>query len=408
MDCFKQMRKRFLWLSFIFSGLMLTAQPTDGLVGYYSFDACDATEESGQATDGIIIGNAQCGCGVSGNGLLFDGNTSVQILSNIDLIFASDFTISFFILPDPQSNSIMDILSKSEVCGIDSTMELKYNPVNRAMSLSLSQQSNLSARASYDLPDDRCYHHIVYVRNGRELIMYYDGVQVDLAASSTIVRIINNGILTLGAGPCLANGEVMFRGTLDELRFYNRALNTQEVRQLYLPVDRVASPDTVLFTGTSMQVRLPITCAPNIQWTPSSGVSNAMIAEPQLSPTVSTTYEVHMNYGFCEAFDSLRVTLADSSDLICDKIYFPSGFTPNEDGLNDTWGMSNVVFLGEFIELEVFDRWGGSVFYTTDQMQEWDGTLDGEKILPGQYVYMLTYKCEGKERRISGSFVMIR
>ncbi len=408
MDSFKQMRTQILTLTIILNGLALFAQPTDGLVGYYSFDACDATEESGQGTDGIIVGNATCGCGVSGSGLQFDGNTSVQILSNIDLIFANDFTISFFILPNPQGNAIMDILSKSELCGIDSTLELKYNPVTRAMSLSLSQQANLSAKATHNLPVNRCYHHIAYVRSGRELIMYYDGVQVDLAASSTIVRIINNGILTLGAGPCLANGEVHFRGTLDELRFYNRALNTQEVRQLYLPVDKITSPDTVLFTGTSMQVRLPNTCATNIQWSPSSGVSNTAIAEPQLTPSVSTLYDVRLGYGFCEAYDSIKVTVADTSDLSCENIFFPSGFTPNGDNINDTWGMSNVVFLGDFIALDVYDRWGGQIFTTTDMSSEWDGSRNGELMMPGQYAYMLTFKCDGKEHRKSGSVVLIR
>ncbi len=52
-----------------------------------------------------------------------------------------------------------------------------------------------------------------------------------------------------------------FRGVLDELRFYNRALTSFEVQDLYIPVDKITSPDTVLFTGTSMQVRLPVTCA---------------------------------------------------------------------------------------------------------------------------------------------------
>ncbi len=408
MNSFIQMRTLILNLTLLFSSLAVFAQPTDGLVGYYSFDACDATEETGLGTDGLIIGNATCGCGVSGNGLQFDGSTSVQILSNIDLIFANDFTISFFILPNPQGNAIMDILSKSEVCGIDSTMELKYNPVTRSMSLALSQQANLSTKATYALPVDRCYHHITFVRQSRELLMYYDGVQVALSASSTIVRIINNGILTIGAGPCLANGEVQFRGTLDELRFYNRALSTQEVRQLYLPVDKITSPDTVLFTGTAMQVRLPITCASSINWSPSAGVSNTMIAEPQLSPTSSTVYDVFLNYGFCQAFDSIKVTVADTADLSCNKIFFPSGFTPNGDNLNDTWGMSNVVFLGDFLALEIYDRWGGQVFRTMDPTMDWDGSKDGELLMPGQYIYMFTYKCDGEERRKSGSVVMIK
>ncbi len=397
------------WISvFIAGSLSLAAQPTDGLIAYYSFDACDATEDSGVGGNGIIIGNASCGCGVSGNGLKFDGNTSVQILSNLDLLLTNDFTISFFVLPDPQGNAIMDIMSKSEVCGIDSTFEVRYNPVTRAMSMTLSQQANLFVKSTYNLPENRCYHHIAYVRRDRELLMYYDGVQQTLNPSSALVRIINNGILTLGAGPCLANGEVQFRGTLDELRFYNRALTSFEVEELYIPVDKITSPDTVLFTGTSMQLRLPVTCAPSIVWSPSTGISNTMIAEPTLTPPATSIYDVRLNYGFCQAFDSIHVTVADSADLSCQNVFFPTGFTPNGDNINDTWGMSNVVFLGDFLSLEVFDRWGGSVFNTNDMSDQWDGSQNGEELEPGQYTYLFSYTCEGKEYKKTGSVVMIR
>ena len=405
---FKGMRWS-LWFSFILAGfLSVQAQPVDGLIAYYSFDACDATEDTGLGGNGIIVGNATCGCGASLNGLKFDGNTSVQILSNLDQLFTSDFTLSFFFMPDPNSNAIMDILSKSEICGIDSTLELKYNPVTRDISFSLSQQTNLFVRSTFRLPVDRCYHHITYVRRDRELLMYYDGVFQNLNPSQALVRIINNGILTIGAGPCLANGEVQFRGTMDELRFYNRALTSSEVEELYIPVDKITSPDTVIFTGTSMQVRLPVTCAPAVQWNPTTGVSSANVPEPMLSPLVTTTYDVSLNYGFCQAFDSIHVTVADSADLDCNKVFFPSGFTPNGDRLNDTWGMSNVVFLGDFIALEVYDRWGGSIFKTTDPSLEWDGTKNGEEVMPGQYVYTFTFRCDGVDRKVSGSVVLIR
>jgi len=405
---FKEMRLIISAFLVVLGATIGFAQPMDGLIAYYNFDACDASESTGLGTDGIIVGNATCGCGVSGSGLRFDGNTSIQILSNIDLIFSSDFTISFFVMPDPAGNAIMDIMSKSEICGIDSTLELRYNPMSRDLSLTLSQQANLNVRASYSLPEERCYHHIAFVRRDRELRLYYDGVEKDLEPSSTIVRIKNNGILTLGAGPCLANGEVQFRGVLDELRFYNRALTTLEVLELYIPIDKITSPDTVLFSGTSMQVRLPVTCATSIQWNPTTGVSDATIAEPTLTPATNTVYDVHLNYGFCQAFDSINITVADSSDLSCNNIFFPTGFTPNGDNINDVWRMSNVVFLGEFISLEIYDRWGGAIYKTTDPTASWDGTKDGEEIMPGQYVYQFIYTCDGEERKKAGSVVMIR
>jgi gliding motility-associated-like protein len=402
------MRIFLVIVSFLITTGLTQAQPLDGLVAYYSFDACDATEDTGSGADGIIVGNPTCGCGVRGNGLRFDGNMMVQILGNLDVLFEDDFTVSFFALPEPQSNSVMSILSKSETCGIDSTVELRYYPATREMSLTLSQHAVLSVESSYNLPVDRCYHHIAFVRRDRELLFYYDGVQQDLSPSAALVKIANDGIITLGGGPCQANGEVPFRGVLDELRMYNRALTSFEVQELYLPVDKVTSPDTVLFTGTSMQVRLPISCASSFQWSPSAGVNTPNVQEPIISPAATTLYFVDLDYGFCRATDSLHITVADSSDLDCDKVFFPTGFTPNGDNINDDWGLSNIVFLGEFKSLQVYDRWGGEVFRSDTPLMRWDGSYKGEEIMPGSYVYQFVYTCEGEDRRKAGTVVMIR
>ena len=405
---FRNMRLILPLLIVLISIFTLYSQPTDGLVAYYSFDACDATEDTGSGADGIIMGNANCGCGVLGNGFEFDGNTMIQILGNPEILFTKDFTISFFIKPDPQSNSVMDILSKSETCGIDSTVELRYNPVTRDLRLSLSQHADLSIKTGYNLPTTACYHHIVFVRRNRELILFYDGVQKALSPSVAFVDIQNDGILTLGGGPCLSNGEVAFRGVLDELRMYNRALTFFEVQQLNSPIDEITTPDTVLFTGTSMQVRLPVTCAANVLWSPATGVNDVNVTQPILSPPATTTYNVELDYGFCRASDTIHLTVADSSDLDCDKVFFPTGFTPNGDNINDVWGMSNVVFLGDFVTLTVYDRWGGELFTTDDQNELWDGTFKGNEVMPGLYVYQFTYNCNGEEKRKTGSIAVIK
>ncbi len=386
----------------------VVAQPVDGLIAYYSFDACDATDNSGGGTNGIIVGNALCGCGAQSNGFQFDGNTTIQLLGSTDVLFGDDFTISLFLQPDPAGNQTMDILSKSETCSIDSTAELRYNPVTREISLTLSQQANNSFRSAYVLPKDRCYHHVVFVRRDRDIYCYYNGVEKSKIGSIAFVKILNNGIFTIGGGPCQANGEVPFKGTLDEIRFYNRALSSLEVQELTLPIDEITSPDTVLFTGTSMQIRLPNTCATTIQWNPTAGVAPPNIAEPVITPAASNIYRVTMDYGFCQARDSIKITVADSTDLECEQVYFPTGFTPNGDKINDDWGMSNIVFLGEFVSLQVYDRWGGEVFQSESINDRWDGTLNGKEIDPGQYIYYFNFTCSGQEKKKVGSFVLIR
>ena len=68
--------------------------------------------------------------------------------------------------------------------------------------------------------------------------------------------------------------------------------------------------------------------------------------------------------------------------------YFgPNAFTPNGDGINDTWRpVNNVVNLDNYL-LQIFDRWGRELFISTDPFEDWDGTADGKLVPLGVYVY---------------------
>ncbi len=66
-------------------------------------------------------------------------------------------------------------------------------------------------------------------------------------------------------------------------------------------------------------------------------------------------------------------------------IYIPSAFTPNNDGINDTFGVK-----GEGIanfQIYVYNRWGEVIFESNNPKQQWDGTVKGRKQEQGAYVY---------------------
>ena len=68
--------------------------------------------------------------------------------------------------------------------------------------------------------------------------------------------------------------------------------------------------------------------------------------------------------------------------------YIPNTFTPNGDGLNDTFGIS-----GEAIKdfnLQIFNRWGQLVFQSGNPNERWDGSFNGEQVPQGVYVYRLS------------------
>jgi gliding motility-associated-like protein len=69
--------------------------------------------------------------------------------------------------------------------------------------------------------------------------------------------------------------------------------------------------------------------------------------------------------------------------------YVPNAFTPDGDGINDTWGGVGLNFEYESFELEIFDRWGGLIWQTDNLFKGWDGThmKSGNRVKQGMYVY---------------------
>lgn len=72
--------------------------------------------------------------------------------------------------------------------------------------------------------------------------------------------------------------------------------------------------------------------------------------------------------------------------------FTPNAFSPNGDGINDTWRPINNVIDLDAYQLQVFDRWGHEVFVSYDPFEDWDGTMDGERVPLGVYVYRAKYR----------------
>lgn len=70
-------------------------------------------------------------------------------------------------------------------------------------------------------------------------------------------------------------------------------------------------------------------------------------------------------------------------------IFIPNTFTPNGDGLNDIFNIKGVGFKIENFSMEIFDRWGTSIYYTKDVMKGWDGMAKGGLSQDAVYIYKI-------------------
>lgn len=119
-------------------------------------------------------------------------------------------------------------------------------------------------------------------------------------------------------------------------------------------------------------------------WTPPTYLDNPNYLRPIAKPPATITYTLNVvsNYGCGIARDSVKLEAID-------KLFIPTAFTPNNDGLNDIW---EIVTFDEYEAaiVDVYNRYGQLIYRGYGKnYKPWDGTFKGQPARPGTYVYML-------------------
>jgi len=94
-----------------------------------------------------------------------------------------------------------------------------------------------------------------------------------------------------------------------------------------------------------------------------------------------------------EKFFEIKRTRPEVSSLTINNT-----FTPNGDGINDTWGVPEIRFY-KGAGVSVYERSGSRLFYTEDPDIRWDGTFNGKEMPVGTYYWVIQTKENGVIRR---------
>jgi gliding motility-associated-like protein len=161
-------------------------------------------------------------------------------------------------------------------------------------------------------------------------------------------------------------------------------------------------PDLTIADGASTTLNVSVTGnIVSYQWKPSAGLNNATIKDPVASPSSTTTYTLLViDDNNCEASGSIQIKVSGRS-----KISVPNAFSPNGDGINDTWIITNLsVYPGATVD--VFNRYGQPVFHSENSNKAWDGTYNGGPLPVGTYYYIIDLK--NNEKKTAGSVTIFK
>jgi gliding motility-associated-like protein len=122
----------------------------------------------------------------------------------------------------------------------------------------------------------------------------------------------------------------------------------------------------------------------NYSWSPANYLDHPLNERPKAAPPATATYilTVTSNNGCGIDIDSVKVE-------VLTKMFIPSAFTPNNDGLNDLWQVFTIEDYPK-ATVQVYNRWGQIVYLGKGfNYKPWDGMYNGLPLMSGTYVYII-------------------
>ena len=202
-------------------------RPTKGLVAYWSFDEIKGDrvlDLSGRAND-VVVRSALHVKGVGKRGLHFDGITDCASSPNSPELSITDaITIEAWVKFDA-----VPPLSYATVVRKDRCYALRFNGARLGFIIWNGGRFVILSSRKEDWKPGRWYH-LAATYDSSRMRLFIDGAEDD-ASPMKMKGLIDVAPSSVGIGA--VGSRWRFRGTIDEVRLYNRALTPQEVRAAY-------------------------------------------------------------------------------------------------------------------------------------------------------------------------------
>ena len=150
------------------------------------------------------------------------------------------------------------------------------------------------------------------------------------------------------------------------------------------PVAEAGPNQTIVYFETQADLSTAGSSFGLYSWYPDDHLTCSNCSNPVASPPIDTWYYLSVaSTNGCYARDSMLVNVKVPTD-----VFIPTGFSPNGDGHNDSLFVRGYTI--SYMSFQVYDKWGGKVFESSDPNVGWDGNINGMPASQGTY----TYTCE--------------
>ncbi len=120
-------------------------------------------------------------------------------------------------------------------------------------------------------------------------------------------------------------------------------------------------------------------------WTPLinfMSLNDSTVSNPEVELLTEQEYIVYVtDSNGCINSDNILVTPIP-------EIYYPTGFTPNGDGVNEEWQIDRIEDFPNCV-VEVYNRWGELLFRSAGYTEKWNGLFNNKPLPVGTYYYII-------------------
>jgi len=206
--------------------------PINGLAAYYPFNG-NANDESGNGNNGTVIGASFTNdrFSTSNKAIHFDGTTQYITIPNSTSLNSPINEISIIAWVNVESGGTNSprIFRKGNT-GYDFCL----TPTSGSRKLVFFPNSSINYNNQQPTSSisfsEGVWHQVVITEVGTTVNFYIDGVSAGTSTSSLNILGQSPSIITIGRKE---NGADIFKGYIDDLLLYNRALSIEEIQSLY-------------------------------------------------------------------------------------------------------------------------------------------------------------------------------
>ena len=187
------------------------------------------------------------------------------------------------------------------------------------------------------------------------------------------------------------------------------APETVYVTVFKLPAAPVLSIDTTYCYGDTLQkVFVTGTLGGIYNWYDDAALTNLIGNTDSILPNnvigISTYYATETSIQGCESLpSSVSVTIND-----CYVLDVSSAFTPDGDGINDTWLIAELSTRYPNNNVTIFNRWGQVLYNSDGYLIPWDGRFDNKDLPVGSYYYIIDFNDALDTPNATGIVTIIR